>query len=101
MKSMRVVYDDTENLKSLIDGLYFGDGNNGKIPSDFDQNLKIESSIMKTILSDLEGYEIKLTNKIIDGSMKFETKEDGEDLYLIPISNYCIKKENEDLYSFY
>jgi hypothetical protein len=98
---MRVIYDDTEGLTNLINEVYFGD-NNGKIPEEFDQKLKLETSVLKTILSDLQGCEIKVENEIIDGSMKFETKEDGEDLYLVPISIYCVKKdEDKEIYSFY
>lgn len=101
MESIKVLYDETDKLKSLIDEVYFSGDNMGK-KSNSDNSLKIESSVMKVVLSDMGDYVIKLTNGIIDGSMKFETSEVDGEIYLIPTSTYCIKKdEDKDLYSFY
>ncbi|CAG7580156.1 MAG: hypothetical protein SLAVMIC_00275 [uncultured marine phage] len=103
MKSMRIVYDDNEKLNELINEVYYNEGNMGKIPNEFSQNLKVESSVLKTILSDMEEFEIKVENKdLIKGIMKFRTKEVNEEIYLIPTSTYCIKKNKEkDRYTFY
>lgn len=99
-KRMSLNFSDTEELEKFINDVYFTNIN-GKKNNYIDKYIIIkENDIYYTILSNL-NYDIKLTNDIIEGNMLFKMKENKEakEIYLSPISEYCIEKE--DKYVFY
>ena len=51
-----------------------------------------------TIFKGLNNATVKITNEIIDGSMRFIVDETEGDIRLYPISVYCVKEQK---YSFY
>jgi len=103
MKSVRIPFDDSEKLRELISNVYFGGGNNGKLSTFVKSDILVESPVLKLILSDMSGYLIKVTNEdVISGSMAFGVVEKEDEIFLVPKSVYCIKKnEDKDIYSFY
>lgn len=98
---IKVEYNDTEYLTSLIEKSYFEEGYKGKIMGK-KHYLLIEDTndINYTIFKGLNNATVKLTNETIDGSARFLVDETHGDIRLYPISMYCIKEENNK-YSFY
>ncbi len=94
---LKIELSQTEELKQLIQKAYFDNGNMGKITnSNF--YLELTDDVNLVIFSGLNGISVKITNEIIDGSMRFIVEE-GTSIKLFPISTYCII--TDDKYSFY
>lgn len=96
---IKVEYSNSTELKQIIEKSYFEEGYLGKILSKkhyllIDQNDEINFTIFKG----LNNATVKITNEIIDGSMRFIVDETNDDVRLYPISTYCIKEEK---YIFY
>ena len=99
---IKIEFDNSEDLKSIIEKTYFEDGNMGKIGNK-------KNPILITKESDPQSYEnltglgnttIKISNQeLIDGTIRFLVEEEKENIKIYPISIYCIKEE--DKYSFY
>lgn len=100
MKPIKFEYDKTNELKTLIEEVYFGENNNGRLPNRFNKHLTLKSdNLYYKILTGLE-YRVKIKNEeIIDGSMEFTIKENDNSIDLIPTSMFCIKEKNK--YIFY
>jgi hypothetical protein len=91
-----------EELKSVIKGAYFSNGNDGKICDSNKHYIKIPYSdeVNYAIFRGLNSCTVKILNStLIDGSMRFMVTEDTDGLKLNPISIYCIKDANK--YIFY
>ena len=96
---IKVEFNNSEVIEKLIEKSYFEEGLKGKIlgKKNF---LKIEESdeINYTIFKGLNNATVKITNEIIDGSMRFMVDETEGEVRLYPISIYCVKEEK---YTFY
>lgn len=98
---IKVDYSNSEVLKEVIEKAYFEDGFNGKICGVKNHHIKIEPSddINWTIFKGLNNVTVKITNDIVDGSIRFIIDDNGEEIKLFPISIYCIKESEK--YIFY
>ena len=96
---IKVEFSDSTTIQTLIEKSYFEEGFKGKIlgKKNF---LAIDESdeINHTIFKGLNNATVKITNEIIDGSMRFMVDETEGDVRLYPISIYCVKEEK---YTFY
>ena len=96
---IKVEFSDSTTIQTLIEKSYFEEGFKGKIlgKKNF---LTIDESdeINYTIFKGLNNATVKITNEIIDGSMRFMVDETEGEVRLYPISIYCVKEEK---YSFY
>ena len=96
---IKVELSDSATIQTLIEKSYFKEGFKGKIlgKKNF---LTIDESdeINHTIFKGLNNATVKITNEIIDGSMRFMVDETEGEIRLYPISIYCVKEEK---YSFY
>ena len=96
---IKVEFYDSTTIQTLIEKSYFEEGFKGKIlgKKNF---LTIDESdeINHTIFKGLNNATVKITNEIIDGSMRFLVDETEGDVRLYPISIYCVKEEK---YTFY
>lgn len=105
-ENIKFEYTETNELISLIEKVYFGENNNGKLPENPSEHIKLDpKNLYYQILSGL-NYSIKIKNEdIIEGTMKFEMIEHDEGIDLIPSSKYCVKimdqKKKKEKYSFY
>jgi hypothetical protein len=96
---IKVELSDSATIQTLIEKSYFEEGFKGKILGK-KHFLTIEESdeINHTIFKGLNNATVKITNEIIDGSMRFMVDETEGEVRLYPISIYCVKEEK---YSFY
>lgn len=90
-----------EEIKNVIEKVYFSDGNNGKIIGNNKHYINIPSTddINYSIFRGLDGCTVKILNSIIDGSFRFIVSEQSDGIRLFPISIYAIK--DGDKYIFY
>jgi len=98
---IKVDFSNTEELKNIIEKVYFTEGMGGKIIGN-KNFIKINESdnVHYEIFKDMNSVTVKLHNpEIIDGSMRFMIDETQGEVRLYPISIYCIKEENK--YIFY
>jgi len=97
---IRVEYQNSKELQSLIKKAYYDNGTMGKITSR-DNFIKVseKEDVLFTILKGMNNATIKVINESIDGTMRFMVDENSNEIRLYPISIYCVK-ENEK-YSFY
>lgn len=98
---IKVEFSNSELLKNFIQKTYFDEGLKGKI---LNKNcyIKLDESvddIAYITFKGLNGATAKLTNEIIDGTMRFIVDETHGEIRLYPISIYCIPEENK--YIFY
>ena len=96
---IKVELSDSTSIKEIIEKAYFEEGQMGKILGK-KHYLTIDESdeINYTIFKGLNNATVKITNEIIDGSMRFIVDETEGDIRLYPISVYCVKEQK---YSFY
>jgi hypothetical protein len=96
---IKVELSDSTSIQEIIEKAYFEDGRMGKILGK-KHYLTIDESdeINYTIFKGLNNATVKITNEVIDGSMRFMIDETEGDIRLYPISVYCIKEQK---YSFY
>lgn len=96
---IKVDLSDSTKIQELIEKSYFEEGLKGKIlgKKNF---LTIDESdeINHTIFKGLNNATVKITNEIIDGTMRFMVDETQSEIRLYPISIYCVKEEK---YTFY
>jgi len=98
---IKVEFEKSEELKSLIEKAYFEEGMAGKIlGKEHFITIGKEDDINWTIFNGLHNTTVKITNAdTIDGTMRFVIDESEDQIRLYPISIYCIKEE--DKYIFY
>ena len=96
---IKVELSDSTSIQEIIEKAYFEEGQMGKILGK-KHYLTIDESdeINYTIFKGLNNATVKITNEIIDGSMRFMVDETEGDIRLYPISVYCVKEQK---YSFY
>jgi hypothetical protein len=100
---IKVELSNSTSIQEIIEKTYFEEGQMGKILGR-KHYLTIDESdeINYTIFKGLNNATVRITNEIIDGSMRFMVDETEGDVRLYPISVYCIPKgEKEFKYSFY
>lgn len=97
---IKVELRNSDSLKAIIEKSYFEEGNLGKILGKKNY-LTIDESddVNYVIFKGLNNATVKITNEIIDGSLRFLVDETQGDIRLYPISIYCLKEETK--YSFY
>lgn len=98
---IKVEFANSEILKTLINKAYFEQGYMGKIMGK-DNFIKVDESVddvAYTIFKGLNSATAKITNEIIDGSMRFMIDETQGEVRLYPISIYCIEEDGR--YIFY
>jgi len=98
---IKVEFSNSEILKNLINKVYFEEGNMGKIKGK-ENYIKLDESVDEvayTVFKGLNSITAKITNEVIDGTMRFMVDETQGELRLYPISVYCIKEEGR--YIFY
>jgi hypothetical protein len=96
---IKVEISNTEEIQNVIEKAYFDEGYMGKIlGKKYYLLITEEDSVNYTIFNGLNNATVKITNDIIDGSMRFIVDESNGEVRLYPISTYCIKDEK---YSFY
>ena len=96
---IKVELSDSTSIQEIIEKAYFEEGQMCKILGK-KHYLTIDESdeINYTIFKGLNNATVKITNEIIDGSMRFVIDETEGDVRLYPISVYCVKEQK---YSFY
>ena len=88
---IKVEYSNSTELKQIIEKSYFEEGYLGKILSKKHYLLIDQSDeINFTIFKGLNNATVKITNEIIDGSMRFIVDETNDDVRLYPISIYFL-----------
>jgi hypothetical protein len=102
-KNIKFEYDQTDELKSLIERVYFSEENDGKLPNSPKGHLTLQKDNLYYLVLTGLNYSIRLrNNKIIDGSMNFDMVENNDTIELIPSSKYCVKiSEDDEKYSFW
>ena len=100
---IKVELSDSTSIQEIIENTYFEEGQMGKILGKKHYLTNNESDeINYTIFKGLNNATVRITNEIIDGSMRFMVDETEGDIRLYPISVYCIPKGDKELkYSFY
>lgn len=96
---IKVEFTNTESLRKIIEKAYFEEGTMGKIKGNQHYIVVEESDEAYSVIKGLHNVTIKVTNDLIDGSMRFIIDESNDDLRISPISIYCIKEEER--YIFY
>lgn len=98
---IKVEFSNSEILKSLINKAYFEEGYLGKIMGKENFIIVDESvdDVAYTIFKGLNGATAKITNEIIDGTIRFMIDESHGEVRLYPISIYCIQENGR--YIFY
>lgn len=98
---IKIDYTNTEILKCVIEKSYFEDGFGGKITGKKHFiSILPDDDINWTIFKGLNNVTVKITNDIVDGSIRFLIDDtSGDEIKLFPISIYCIKEGEK--YSFY
>lgn len=99
---IKVEFDNSTELKKLIEKAYFEDGNLGKITGkNHHITISPQDDVNWTIFKGLNNVTFKLINNdIVDGSMRFIIDDTSDsEIKLFPISVYCIKES--DKYTFY
>ena len=96
---IKVELSDSTTIQQIIEKAYFEEGFKGKILGK-KHFLTIDETdeINHTIFKGLNNATVKITNEIIDGSMRFMVDETEGEVRLYPISINCVKEEK---YSFY
>jgi len=98
---IKVEFNNTDTLKSIIEKTYFEEGFKGKILGKKHYlTIEDEDDVNYAIFKGLNNATVKLLNESIDGSIRVLVDETQGDIRLYPISIYCVKDENEK-YSFY
>ena len=99
---IKVEFSNSETLKSIIQKVYFEEGQMGKILGK-NHFITIDEStdgVAYTILKGLNSTTAKIINEeVIDGYMRFMIDETSGEIRLYPISIYCIQEEER--YIFY
>lgn len=98
---IKVEFSKTELLKDIIEKAYFEEGLGGKILGK-KHFIKVDEEVddvSYVIFKGLNNATVKITNEIIDGSMRFLIDETSGEVRLYPVSIYCIREEEK--YSFY
>jgi len=96
---IKVEYSDSTSLKNLIEKSYFEEGYLGRILGKKHYLvINEDDEINYTIFKGLNNVTAKLTNELVDGSVRFLVDETSGEIRLYPISTYCIKEEK---YIFY
>jgi len=98
---IKVEFSNTDVLKQIIEKSYFEEGLSGKIQGNINF-IKVDENVDEvcyTIFKGLNNATVKVTNPIIDGSMRFLIDETSGEVRIYPISIYCVKEEQR--YSFY
>ena len=100
---IKLELSDSTSIQEIIENTYFEEGQMGKILGKKHYLTNNESDeINYTIFKGLNNATVRITNEIIDGSMRFMVDETEGDIRLYPISVYCIPKGDKELkYSFY
>jgi len=98
-QEIKIEYTNSENIKTLIEKAYFEEGDRGRIVNKNNYLELTPNDELFESLKDLNNAVVKITNDILDGSMRFVIEETENSIKLFPISIYCVK-ENET-YSFY
>jgi hypothetical protein len=98
---IKVELDRPDELKSIIEKSYFGEGQMGKIlGKNYFITIEESDDINFTIFKGLNNATVKVSNcEVIDGNMRFIVDETEGNLRLYPISVYCIKEQEK--YIFY
>ena len=96
---IKVEFTNTESLRQIIEKAYFEEGTMGKITGNQHYVVVEEADVAYSVIKGLHNVTIKVTNDLIDGSMRFIIDESNDDLRISPISIYCIKEEER--YIFY
>lgn len=98
---IKVEFNNSPELKSLIEKTYFEEGQSGKIigKKNFIVVDEERDEITYSTIKGLNNATIKITNgEVIDGNMRFLIEETDE-IRIFPISTYCIKEDER--YIFY
>lgn len=98
---IKVEFSKTDLLKDIIEKAYFEEGLGGKILGK-KHFIKVDEEVddvSYVIFKGLNNATVKITNEIIDGSMRFLIDETSGEVRLYPVSIYCIREEEK--YSFY
>ena len=93
-----VEISDNESIEKIIKKSYFENQPFGKLEGN-KNSMEINDDLTHSILKGLNNTTIKVSNEIIDGSMRFIVEESVENIKLIPISIYCIVENKK--YIFY
>ena len=97
---IKVELKETNSLLEIIEKSYFEEGFKGKILGKNNYlTIDEKDEVNHLIFKGLNNATVKITNEIIDGSMRFLVDETQGDIRLYPISIYCVKEETK--YSFY
>lgn len=96
---IKVEFTNTESLRQIIEKAYFAEGTMGKITGNQHYIAVEEVDEAYPVIKGLHNVTIKVTNDLIDGSMRFIIDESNDDLRISPISIYCIKEDER--YIFY
>lgn len=93
-----VEISDNESIEKIIKKSYFENQPFGKLKGNTN-SIEINDDLTHSTLKGLNNTTIKVSNEIIDGSMRFIVEESDENIKLIPISIYCIVENKK--YIFY
>ena len=100
MKSeLKLDYTQSKSLDKLIQKSYFQENTQGRLSKTRNFIDLKKSDELYELLKGLNNATVKITNELIDGSLRFLVDETSG-LKIYPISLFCIIDENQK-YSFY
>lgn len=99
MKELILSYDDTEQLKRVVESAYFTNGMMGKKTQSLDYLTVSKDEMLYTILSSMVYKRVKIKNFKILGTLTCDIIKDDETLILRPVSEICMKEHKK--YNFY
>lgn len=99
MKDLVLTYEDTEQLKLVVESTYFTKGNLGKKGDNVDCLTVKPSDMIYRVLNGLEQPRVKIKNKKIVGTLTCEVVQYNDTFTLRPASEICVKEHKK--YSFY
>ena len=99
MKELVLTYEDTEQLKLVVESTYFTKGNMGKKTDNVDCLRVNASDMMYKILSGMSYPKVKIKNQKILGTLTCDVIEEDNSFTLRPSSDICVRQHKK--YSFY
>jgi hypothetical protein len=99
MKELVLTYEDTDQLKLVVESTYFIKGDKGRKGKNVDCLTVAQNSMMYTVLNGLSEPRVKIKNQKILGTLTCEVVPYNNSFTLRPASEICVKQHKK--YSFY
>lgn len=99
MKELILTYEDTEQLKLVVESTYFIKGEMGRKGDNVDCLTVSENEMIYKILNGMSYPRVKIKNRKILGTLTCDVLEYRNTFTLRPVSDICVKEHKK--YTFY